>query len=135
MPLILVIDDDQPLRDVTQRMLAAAGYETLTAESGAKGLGLWRERGADLVITDLRMSDMDGLTILAQLRTEAPGLPVIVMSGDASAGGMIAPDDRSPGATTLLPKPFLRVQLLDAVAAALRSAPGGESARHAAAGD
>ncbi len=116
---VLVIDDDQAVRDVTRRVLAGAGYEAFTAKDGASGLGLWHERGADLVITDVRMADMDGLTILAQLRTEAPHLPVILMSGDMSVGSRIERDDPSRGVTRLLPKPFVRSQLLDAVAAAL----------------
>jgi CheY-like chemotaxis protein len=65
------------------------------------------------------MADMDGLTILAQLRTEAPHLPVILMSGDMSGGGRIERDDPSRGVTRLLPKPFVRSQLLEALAAAL----------------
>jgi FixJ family two-component response regulator len=65
------------------------------------------------------MADMDGLTILAQLRTEAPHLPVILMSDTMSVGSQIERDDPSRGGTRLLPKPFVRSQLLDAVAAAL----------------
>ena len=85
MPHILVIEDDAQLRPVLARMLRVSGYETTDAADGASGVACWRDRGADLVITDLHLGDMDGIQVVLQLRAERPALPIIVMSGSAVA--------------------------------------------------
>ena len=133
---ILIIEDDQAIRDVTKRILMAAGYECLTAESGARGLQLWQERGADLVITDMRMADMDGLTIVVHLRAESPRLPLIVMSGDSSKVLDAVQEVPDLSSVRFLPKPFLRLQLLEMVAEALISGRDeSRSRQRGAAGD
>jgi CheY-like chemotaxis protein len=121
-PRILVVEDDQPIRDVTKRILSAAGYDTLAAESGARGIQLWRDQHADLLITDVRLSDMDGLMIVVQLRSEAPRLPVIVMSGDTSAIANLTRDVPELASIAFLPKPFVRAELLAVVADELEAA-------------
>ena len=132
---ILIIEDDQSIRNVTKRILSAVGYEALTAESGAVGLQLWHERGADLVITDMRMADMDGLTIIVHLRAAAPRLPLIVMSGDSSPAFDAIRDGPDLASVRFLAKPFLRTQLLEMVAEALADRHQPRSRQRGAAGD
>ena len=71
MARILLIDDDEAVRSPTARLLELMGHEVLTAEHGEAGLKIWREQGADLVITDLCMPDISGLELIVQLRAFA----------------------------------------------------------------
>ena len=64
MARILLIDDDEAVRRPTARLLELMGHEVLTAEHGEAGLRVWRERGADLVITDVCMPGMNGLEVI-----------------------------------------------------------------------
>ncbi len=126
MTRILVIEDNQAIREVTARLLSAAGYEVLAAEGGEQGLRLWREHGADVVLTDARMAGLDGLQVVNALRADAPALPVVIMSGDAKAGADLLRDATGPR-VRFLNKPFLREQLIGAVTAALGGEPRSDS--------
>ena len=77
---ILVVDDDESLRRVTQVQLQQAGYEVTTAAEGNQALALARERAPDLVITDLRMPGMSGLDLLKRIRAEYRDMIVIVVT-------------------------------------------------------
>ena len=77
---ILVVDDDESLRRVTQVQLQQAGYEVTTAAEGNQALALARERTPDLVITDLKMPAMSGLDLLKRIRTEYRDMIVIVVT-------------------------------------------------------
>ncbi len=77
---ILVADDDESLRWVTQVQLQRAGYEVLAAENGQAALELLRDTAVDLVITDLKMPGMSGLDLLRQVRLESPETNVIVVT-------------------------------------------------------
>jgi CheY-like chemotaxis protein len=101
-----VIEDNEPLRERTVRILSSAGYDVLGARSGTDGIRVWRELGADLVITDVRMADMDGLQLILELRAAAPRLPVIVMSGDPGISAHLLRDVPGSGSVSFLAKPF-----------------------------
>ncbi len=127
MARILVIDDEAMVRHGLVRVLMKAGYEVSDTASGAEGLRLYREQGADLVLTDIFMPNMSGTDVIRELRRAAPRLPVIAMSGGersrdfeqlSNAGEM--------GAVSLLRKPFSRDELLAVVAAALRNPARGD---------
>jgi DNA-binding response OmpR family regulator len=81
-PRILVVDDEQAIRDLIGRALADAGYEADFAPDGAAGLQLAsaRDRDYGLVVLDLVMPDMDGRTFLRRLRAVRPAPPVLVLS-------------------------------------------------------
>src|SRR5262245_28535633 len=81
--LVLVIDDEQAVREVTQAMLAHAGFESLAAADGFDGIDLCRRHGAKIaiVLLDLAMPRMDGVETLAQLRRLRPDLPILFSSG------------------------------------------------------
>ena len=122
MARILVIEDDDQIRSVTRRILTAAGHQILLAESGARGLEIWEDLGADLVITDMRMADLDGLAILVHIRARSPHVPVILMSGDSASPELVARQAPTIGAISFLQKPFLRAQLLELVTDILHAA-------------
>ena len=123
MPRILVIDDDQPLRETLARVLAGAGYETDQAADGNAGLAACARHRPDLVITDIIMPDREGIETILELRRRSPDLPVIAMSG-----GSVGHRDYLTAATQLgavrgLAKPFLPQDLLDAVRDVLDPVP------------
>jgi DNA-binding NtrC family response regulator len=129
-PQILVIEDNEPLLESTVRILSSAGYEVLGAGSGREGLRVWRELGADLVITDARMADIDGLQLILELRAIAPGLPVMMMSGDPGVRAHLEREVPGPGSVSFLAKPFRMAQLLAATVSALGGqAPEREAGR------
>ena len=78
---ILLIDDDSSVRMSFTGYLEDSGYQVISAESGRKGLQLFSVHEPDLVLTDLRMQDVGGMEVLAQIRQISPEKPVIVVSG------------------------------------------------------
>ncbi|NJD39728.1 MAG: sigma-54-dependent Fis family transcriptional regulator [Geobacter sp.] len=82
---ILVIDDDEPGRQVMELLLKKAGYAALSAGDGAGGIALVKEGRADLVLVDLFLPDRSGIEILREIRQVAPELEVVVITGHASA--------------------------------------------------
>jgi len=120
MALILLIEDDSALRLNLQRILEHEGHEVHSAAGGSEGLRTWRTHGADLVLMDIHMPDMDGIEVLLQLRRLAPQLPVVTMSGGDYTGQLSALDDADLlGATARIPKPFSRQELVETIARAL----------------
>ena len=81
---ILLIDDDESLRRVTEFNLAETGFDLLTAGSGKQGLTVFSKSNPDLVITDVKLGDMDGLEVLAAIKRESPDTPVIVITAFGS---------------------------------------------------
>ena len=81
MAKILVIDDEQGIRDLLNTILSRKGYDVVLAESGRKGLELFRRERPDVIVLDLKMPGMDGLTVLQQVRSLNPKQPVIILTG------------------------------------------------------
>ena len=81
MSKILVIDDEQGIRDLLDTLLSRKGYEVVLAESGRTGLELFRRERPDVVVLDLKMPEMDGITVLRQIRSVDFKQPVIVLTG------------------------------------------------------
>jgi CheY-like chemotaxis protein len=81
MAKILVIDDEPGIRDLLDTLLRRKGYDVVVAESGQKGLDLFRQEHPDIIVLDLKMPEMDGLTVLRQIRGLDPRIPVIILTG------------------------------------------------------
>lgn len=114
---IVVIDDDQDVREVMSAVLESAGYDVASARDGARGLALLREHAADLVITDIFMPEAEGLETIRQMRREFPQVAIIAMSG---GGDLLEPRSylqlaHQFGARLTLTKPFRGAALLRAV--------------------
>ena len=77
---ILVVEDDEPLRDVFSRSLRRAGFDVKTAPDGCEALAACRKGGIGLVLTDIMMPRLNGFDLIAQLKSEAPHTPVIAIS-------------------------------------------------------
>jgi DNA-binding NtrC family response regulator len=82
MPSLLVIEDDPAGRRLLCAIFEAEGMEVRVAEGGVEGLRLARARPADLVLLDLHLPETDGLTVLSELRTIDPDLPIVIMTAD-----------------------------------------------------
>lgn len=77
---ILIADDSIPFRNSMETILRREGYVTLTASDGAQSLRLLEENDVDLVLSDIRMPGMDGLTLLEQIRSRTPDIPVVLIT-------------------------------------------------------
>lgn len=77
---ILCIDDEEPGRKLRKLLLESAGYRVLAAESGRKGIELFRSETVDAVIVDYWMADMNGLAVARELKLLNPATPIIVLS-------------------------------------------------------
>lgn len=120
---ILVIDDDMISRAVLVKILASAEYEVLEAEDGMAGMELLHTTACSLVITDLMMPRMDGTEVILRVRQAYPGVPCIVISGNAAETSQgVLPTAILLGAAHAIAKPFSREAVLDAVAETLCAA-------------
>ena len=81
MAKVLVIDDEQGIRDILDTILGRKGYDVLLANGGRKGLELFRRERPEVVVLDLKMPEMDGIAVLQQIRHLNPGQPVIILTG------------------------------------------------------
>jgi PAS domain S-box-containing protein len=109
--MVLVVDDEPLVRELTRNMVAALGLTPVTAARGPDALRLWQRHGAALhaVLLDLTMPDMDGLQTLHALREQAPTLPVLLLSGYTEQA--VAETLRTQRAVAFLHKPFTLAEL------------------------
>ena len=87
---VLIVDDEQRLRELGRLMLESQGYEVLCAEDGFEGLAALKMSLPDMIISDLQMPNMNGFEFLSVVRKRFPLIPVIVISGEFS--GVMVPD-------------------------------------------
>jgi signal transduction histidine kinase len=80
-PKILIVDDEQDIRDVLVLTLADLGYDVLAAEDGKQGLQLFHEASPPIVVTDIKMPGMDGIELLRKLKAENPETEVLMITG------------------------------------------------------
>jgi signal transduction histidine kinase len=122
MKKILVIDDDELLRDLVKTALSDRGYDVIEADNGSTGIELARRELPDLVLCDVLMDRVDGYLTLSTLRNEpaTASIPFILITGMADATGMR--HGMELGADDYLPKPFTMEGLYAAVDARLKKA-------------
>ena len=116
---VLVVDDEASIRDLLSKTLALAEYDVETAGDGTIALDRLRERRGtyDLMIADLRMPGMDGLTLIKQVKQINPNMPIIIITGFSSESTAI--EAVNLGVAGYLTKPFRVPQVLAAAAKAL----------------
>jgi CheY-like chemotaxis protein len=124
---ILVIDDDELLRQTVTTMLRSGGHEVVQAADGEDGLRRFGTNSIDLVLCDVFMPQMEGLETVRELRRLSPALPIISMTGSIPSAetGRLDPDflrmSNEFGATRTLAKPFGTQTLLALVRECLES--------------
>jgi DNA-binding response OmpR family regulator len=124
MAKILVIDDNEDLRETIVSVLEDEGYATLIAPDGASGVRVFGESRPDLVITDLIMPKSNGLDTIREIKTIDPGARIVAMSGGSLISHEYYLDVASSlGAMHVLPKPFEIDELVRVVAKCLNSPP------------
>lgn len=116
-PRVLIVDDEERMAGVVAMALGRAGYACETCSSGAAALAAIEAGGADVVVTDWKMPEMDGIELLRQLHARQPGLPVILLTAFASIPSAVAA--MREGAFDYVTKPFDNDELRALVARAL----------------
>lgn len=126
MPSVLVIDDEQAIRDSIRQVLNRAGFEVATADNGITGIEGYFEKPTDVVIVDIIMPRSDGIAVIKKIRASCPNARIIAMTG----GGNFWPIGYAPdtlvtdayltlasksGADVVMKKPFQRQNLIDTV--------------------
>ena len=119
---LLLVDDDPGLLKLLGLRLTSEGYSVVTAESGAEGLRVLNREKVDLVISDLRMDEMDGMQLFAEIQKVQPGMPVIILTAHGSIPDAVAATQQ--GVFSFLTKPVDKDALYQAIDDALeQSAP------------
>ena len=113
MAKVLVIDDEEGIRNLLDTLLRRKGYNVVLAASGQKGLELLRRERPDVMVLDLKMPGMDGLTVLQQVRRLIPTQPVIILTGAGTPE--VEQQVRALGVTEFVEKEFSLHLLGDAL--------------------
>src|SRR5688572_3797833 len=117
---ILVIDDETDFIELIQYHLQKTGFEVLAAETGAHGLALVRRYAPDLILLDMGLPDIDGLSVCEILRRDSATARIPIVLVTALSGEIPRAHALSSGANHFLPKPFTRETLCDCIQKALR---------------
>ncbi|ALE97468.1 MULTISPECIES: two-component system response regulator GlrR [Serratia] len=125
---LLLVDDDPSLLKLLGMRLTSEGFHVTTAESGQEALRLLAREQIDLVISDLRMDEMDGMALFAEIQKHQPGMPVIILTAHGSIPDAVAATQQ--GVFSFLTKPVDRDALYKAIdeALALSATPAGDDA-------
>jgi two-component system chemotaxis response regulator CheY len=109
---VLSVDDSPSIRQMVKCTLAAAGYQVIEASDGSEGLVKAKGTTVDMIVTDLNMPVMDGLTFIRELRKlpSCKGVPIILLTTESDAAKKA--EAKTAGATGWITKPFQQDQLL-----------------------
>ncbi|MBZ0056255.1 MULTISPECIES: two-component system response regulator GlrR [unclassified Leclercia] len=122
---LLLVDDDPGLLKLLGMRLVSEGYSVVTAESGQEGLKVLGREKIDLVISDLRMDEMDGMQLFTEIQKLQPGMPVIILTAHGSIPDAVAATQQ--GVFSFLTKPVDKDALYKAIDDALEhAAPSGD---------
>lgn len=115
---ILIADDDRAIRESLDRALTLEGYETVAVADGAAALEELRQRPVDLIVLDLMMPNIDGITVCRVLRTEKDATPILMLTARTETSDRV--EGLDAGADDYLAKPFALDELLARIRALLR---------------
>lgn len=113
--LVLTVDDSRTMREMVAFTLRKAGYEVREAEDGQKAVDLLKSTPAHVIITDLNMPVMDGVTLIRTLRADARfrSVPILMLTTESDASKKA--EGKNAGATGWLVKPFDPEKLIEVV--------------------
>ncbi|MBY5923755.1 MULTISPECIES: two-component system response regulator GlrR [unclassified Halomonas] len=120
---VLLVDDDVSLLKLLGMRLESRGYRVTTAESGREALKRLEEGRPDLVLSDLRMDEMDGMALFQEIQRRMPGLPVIILTAHGSIPDAVSATRQ--GVFSFLTKPVDREELFGAIDDALSNTASG----------
>ncbi len=117
---VLIVDDEEAVRKTVRLQLSGTDYEVVEAENGEKGIELLKEDplAVDVIICDVRMPKIDGITAVAYFRREYPSTPVIMLTGYPDTD--LAVQFLKDGVVEYLVKPVEKEKLIEAVTKAAR---------------
>ena len=118
---VLVVDDERDERDTTGDLLAQAGFDVLYASNGAEAVAILDRRAADLIVMDMMMPVMDGITAIGRIKSNdaTARIPILVVTGDP--GDALRADALAAGCDTYLVKPVNPVALISLVRRLVRA--------------
>ena len=117
-PLVLLVEDDQPLRESLQMVLEAFGFHVAAAENGRAGLEAVATEHPAVIVTDLHMPELDGFELMTALRKAGSDIPIIAISGGSSTRtNSLLHCAKTFGAAAVFEKPFSPLELIDAITA------------------
>ena len=109
MPVVLIVDDEDPVRRMFKEAFENAGFDVLEAPEGQTGIGLFGDKSPDLVVTDIQMPGKDGFDLIREIRDLDPGAHIIAITG---AGVHNIPVAHEIGATKFFEKPVSPSELI-----------------------
>ena len=112
MPIVLIVDDESPIRALLARCLSGDEYQVREASTAEAALADMRVTPADIVLCDVRMPGESGLWLTGQLRSQFPETAVVLVTADRRVPPQIS---LQPGVVEYLAKPFTREEVLEAV--------------------
>jgi CheY-like chemotaxis protein len=124
MARILIVDDDQRLREATRAMLEEEGHEIIEAADGIEAQRLHLVEQVEVIVCDMFMPRQDGIETIRALRRDFPELKIVAVSGGGYSGAIdVLRMARLMGATEVLSKPYSRAALVGAIARATLASP------------
>ena len=116
--MVLIVEDSESMRDGLEAAMEIAGYDFVSARDGEQGLAMCRQMDPDLVILDIMLPKLDGLTVARQLRGEGTVTPILMLTARDRVRDRV--EGLDAGADDYLPKPFALEELLARIRALLR---------------
>ena len=128
-PEIMVIDDNEWIRDTLKQLLARSGYQVDVADNGRVGINKLKSKRYDVVLTDIQMPEMDGIELLKQIKEYDPTIPVVMITGFPTVDTAI--QAMRQGASDFITKPFRYEQINMVVDKLVKEREVGEKGPHA----
>ena len=126
MKRILIVDDDRDMCNLLERYLQRKSFETESANTGSRGIALFREKKFDIVICDFRLGDMEGREVLLEMKSVDASIPVIIITGYSDI--KIAIDVIKAGAFDYITKPLVPDEVLNVINKAIYGKANGTTA-------
>ncbi len=118
---VLVIDDEEVVLDSISRILTEEGFEVHTSLKGGSGISHAINESYNLILTDIRMPDIDGLKVIRDIKRFRPSVPIVIITGYATITSAV--QAMHLGAANYIEKPFTPEQLVETVTSAMEDAP------------
>ena len=110
-PVVLLVEDDDPVRELIGRALRANGFDVVAAASGEEALDLEIDARVDLLLSDVMLPNQNGFEVASQIHARSPHIPIVFMSGYYDQA--VAEAAHLDISSTILQKPFAMADLLD----------------------
>jgi two-component system, cell cycle sensor histidine kinase and response regulator CckA len=118
-PVVLLVEDDDPVRELIGRALRANGFDVVAAASGEEALDLELDRHVDVLLSDVMLPNQNGFEVANQIHSRSPHIPIVFMSGYYDQA--VAEAAQLDISSTILQKPFAMADLLEHLRAAYAS--------------